>query len=223
MKFTTAMALGMAHEVLGKAVHNVYPIRRDVQERQVGSVTVNGVVASQVQLDELFSRFGLSRGSGVDINVLWVNVGGGAATTVLGQASTVTVTQTVQGGAVATGAAGVPGNVAASPTDAAAPNPVAGAGGATHTVTVGGPQGLAFSPPQLNVPVGDTVVFNFLAQNHTVTQSAFETPCDPLAGGMDSGYQANPNNTVNPAPQVAMQVMVGTPLCEFSPVPDRLH
>jgi hypothetical protein len=29
---------------------------------------------------------------------------------------------------------------------------------------------------------------------------------------MDSGFQPNPNNTVNPPPQVAMQVMVDTPL-----------
>jgi hypothetical protein len=90
------------------------------------------------------------------------------------------------------------------------------AGGATHSVTVGGPQGLAFDPPQLSANPGDTVIFTFLSQNHTATQSAFDKPCEPLAGGMDSGFQANPNNTINPPPQVAMQVMVSTPLCKLS-------
>ncbi|TQS31716.1 hypothetical protein Golomagni_07996, partial [Golovinomyces magnicellulatus] len=69
-----------------------------------------------------------------------------------------------------------------------------------------------YQPDQLNVPVGDTIVFEFLSMNHTVTQSSFKEPCKPLAGGMDSGFQANPNNTVSPPPQVAMQVMVDTPL-----------
>lgn len=54
-----------------------------------------------------------------------------------------------------------------------------------------------------------------MSTNHTATQSAFATPCDILAGGMDSGFQPNPNNTVNPPPQVAMQVMVATPLCKI--------
>jgi plastocyanin len=182
-------------------------------------VTVNGVAASQVEIAELERKLGFTSGSGIQINVLWVNVGGGAATTVLNQAQTVTVTQTVNGavnGAVGTGApaaaAPPPGEVAATPTDVAAANPVVGATGATHSVTVGGPQGLAFNPPQLAAAPGDTVIFTFLSQNHTATQSAFDTPCDPLAGGMDSGFQSNPNNTVNPPPQVAMQVMVSTPL-----------
>ncbi|KAJ0133145.1 putative GPI-anchored cupredoxin, partial [Colletotrichum tanaceti] len=83
---------------------------------------------------------------------------------------------------------------------------------ATHHVTVGGPAGLVFVPDQVKANVGDMVVFTFMSQNHTVTQSAFKTPCDPLAGGMNSGFMANPNNSVTPAPQVAMQVMVSEPL-----------
>jgi plastocyanin len=204
------MSLGMAHLALGKSVHNVAPIRR---EPQIGSVSVNGVAASAIELAELQSLFGLNSGSNIEVNFLWVNVGGGAATTVLNSAQTVTVTETVAGAAgTVAPVANVPGQVAASPTDAAAASPVVGATGATHSVTVGGPQGLAFNPPQLAATPGDTVIFTFLSQNHTATQSAFDTPCDPLAGGMDSGFQTNPNNTVNPPPQVAMQVMVGTPL-----------
>lgn len=59
------------------------------------------------------------------------------------------------------------------------------------------------------------VVFTFQSNNHTATQSTFDTPCDPLAGGMDSGFMPNPMDSINPAPQVAMQVMVTTPLCKF--------
>lgn len=58
------------------------------------------------------------------------------------------------------------------------------------------------------------VIFTFESQNHTVTQSAFTTPCDKLATGMDSGFMPNLNNTVSPAPQMAMQVTVATPLCK---------
>ncbi|EKD13803.1 uncharacterized protein L3040_005579 [Drepanopeziza brunnea f. sp. 'multigermtubi'] len=89
---------------------------------------------------------------------------------------------------------------------------VAAAPAATHTVIVGGAGGLVYTPATLAAAVGDMVIFEFYSQNHTATQSAFTTPCDPLAGGMDSGFIANVNNTVNPAPQMAMQVTVDTPL-----------
>ncbi|PNP40537.1 hypothetical protein TGAM01_v205630 [Trichoderma gamsii] len=133
---------------------------------------------------------GITADANTEIVIIWVNPGSGAATTTINQKVTVTQTVTV-GGQTST---------------AAAP-------GATHTVTVGGAAGLAYSPPQLdNIPIGDTVVFEFQSKNHTVTQSAFNTPCKKLEGGMDSGFQANPNNTISPPPQVAMQVMVSTPL-----------
>ncbi|KAK1827579.1 hypothetical protein QBC39DRAFT_174554 [Podospora conica] len=209
MKFSTTLSLGVAHLAVAKSVHNVAPVAK----RNVA--VVNGVSASPVDLQRLQSLLGLNPGSGVSVNFLWVNLGGGQATTVLNQAQTVTVTQTVAGAAATPPVAGNPGEVAASPTlvpGGGAGTPVAPGTGATHSVTVGGPQGLSFNPQVLRPAVGDTLIFTFLSQNHTVTQSAFETPCDPLAGGMDSGYQANPNNTVNPPPQVAMQVMVNTPL-----------
>ncbi|KAK1754572.1 hypothetical protein QBC47DRAFT_221087 [Echria macrotheca] len=211
MKFSAVLTLGVAHLVVGKSVHKVAPIRREPNRGSVSSI--NGVAASQVEIAELQRLFGLNAGSGVQINLLWVNVGGGAATTVLNQAQTVTVTETVQGAAgTVAPVATAPGQIAASPTEAAGASPVAAGPGATHSVTVGGPTGLQFSPVELVATPGDTVIFTFLSQNHTVTQSAFDTPCDPLAGGMDSGFQANPNNTINPPPQVAMQVMVSTPL-----------
>lgn len=218
MKFSaTAMALGMAPLALGKSVQNVYPGRRDGHHQGITLDGISSIPATDAHLAELQRLVGLHPGSGVSINFLWVNVGGGAATTVLGSASTVTVTQTVVGG-VAT----APPLVTETGTPVVAPPATSVVvGGATHSVTVGGPQGLAFAPQQLEAAVGDTVIFTFLSQNHTATQSAFDTPCQPLDGGMDSGFQANPNNTINPPPQVAMQVMVDTPLCKqtalFSP------
>jgi plastocyanin len=218
MKFSAAaaMVLGMAPLALGKAVHNVYPVRRDGHLKGVSeNKSIGSVQATEDQIAQLTRLIGLHKGSGTSINFLWVNIGGGAATTVIGAAQTVTVTQTVGGGAAATPP---PAVATGNPTEAAPPSGTVGAGGATHSVTVGGPQGLAFSPQELKAPVGDTVIFTFLSQNHTATQSTFDAPCVALDGGMDSGYQANPNNTVNPPPQVAMQVMVGTPLCKPSPI-----
>lgn len=83
---------------------------------------------------------------------------------------------------------------------------------ATHTVVVGGAAGLVYTPDQVKANVGDMVIFEFHSMNHTATQSAFDTPCDKLASGMDTGFMANPNNTVVPPPQMAMQVTVATPL-----------
>lgn len=58
------------------------------------------------------------------------------------------------------------------------------------------------------------VIFTFMAANHTATQATFDKPCDPMEGGMDTGFQPNPDNSISPPPQVAMQVMVEMPLCK---------
>lgn len=82
-------------------------------------------------------------------------------------------------------------------------------------VTVGGSAGLVYSPNQITAAVGDMVQFNFETKNHTVTQSAFTTPCEKLAGGMgvDSGFMPNPNNTMSPPPMMMFQVMTTDPIC----------
>lgn len=91
-------------------------------------------------------------------------------------------------------------------------NPTGVAPAATHTVIVGGAGGLVYTPEQIKAAVGDMVVFTFMNANHTVTQSPFDTPCKKLEGGLDSGFMANPNNTIVPAPQMAMQVTTDKPL-----------
>ncbi|KAJ6516707.1 hypothetical protein C8R47DRAFT_961146 [Mycena vitilis] len=58
-------------------------------------------------------------------------------------------------------------------------------------ILVGRGNSLTFSPPNITAAVGDTVTFQFLSKNHSVTQSSFASPCTPLAPqGVDSGFQA---------------------------------
>lgn len=84
-----------------------------------------------------------------------------------------------------------PGGTASS---GAAP-PTSGA--ATHQVTVGANGELAYDPPEVTANVGDTITFQFMAKNHTVTQSSFADPCRSLTFtsttgkvGFDSGFMA---------------------------------
>jgi len=60
------------------------------------------------------------------------------------------------------------------------------------TVKVGGPGVLAFNPPHVQAQPRDTIVFEFHEKNHTVTQSAFSSPCLKLntngTSGFDSGF-----------------------------------
>jgi plastocyanin len=63
---------------------------------------------------------------------------------------------------------------------------------AVHTVTVGGPSGLVYTPNRIDANPGDIVQFKFLSKNHTATQSSFEKPCQPAEFqtgiiGFDSG------------------------------------
>ncbi|KAF9552448.1 hypothetical protein CPC08DRAFT_714606 [Agrocybe pediades] len=63
---------------------------------------------------------------------------------------------------------------------------------AQQVVTVGGTPGAAgfiFSPSNFTAKNGTVVTFQFtgIPGNHSVTQSSFPTPCEPLAGGFDSG------------------------------------
>jgi plastocyanin len=71
----------------------------------------------------------------------------------------------------------------------------------TYTVLVGQNESLLYNPPSISgVNVGDTVRFQFLAKNHTVTQSTFAAPCANITTpvpGIDSGFMfvANTSTT----------------------------
>lgn len=66
----------------------------------------------------------------------------------------------------------------------------------THMVRLGGlvdgkPK-LRYDPETVIANVGDKVVFNFRAANHTVTQSSFDSPCVGIPDGFKTGVQMNP-------------------------------
>lgn len=69
-----------------------------------------------------------------------------------------------------------------------------------------GQGGNVFSPNKVTANVGDTIQFQFMGGNHTVTQSTFDNPCvpismsDPSVVGFHSGFF--------PAAQVSSQGMV---------------
>ncbi|KAL0632259.1 hypothetical protein Q9L58_008858 [Maublancomyces gigas] len=65
---------------------------------------------------------------------------------------------------------------------------------ATHKVVVGGPGLLTYVPSSVEAAAGDIIEFDFLARNHTLTQSSFDTPCSASAGGVDSGFRPNIEN-----------------------------
>ncbi|KAF8510224.1 Cupredoxin [Hysterangium stoloniferum] len=77
-------------------------------------------------------------------------------------------------------------------TTSAAAAPSAAAGGQL-TVSVG-QGGLLFTPSAVNASVGDVVVFQFVSNVHSVTQSSFAAPCSPLQGGFNSGLMAANTN-----------------------------
>ncbi|KAF3907957.1 hypothetical protein ABW21_db0207047 [Orbilia brochopaga] len=66
------------------------------------------------------------------------------------------------------------------------------ASAATFTVDI---NGLAFSPDSITAAVGDTVTFTFAGGNHTVTESTFDDPCNPLANGFNSGWTGSSSET----------------------------
>jgi plastocyanin len=68
------------------------------------------------------------------------------------------------------------------------PKPI---GGLRKTSIDVGPAGtLTFSPANVTSLVGEILAFNFNPKNHSVTQSSFDKPCEPLMGdtGFSSGF-----------------------------------
>ncbi|PVH90696.1 hypothetical protein DM02DRAFT_483865, partial [Periconia macrospinosa] len=64
----------------------------------------------------------------------------------------------------------------------------------TAHVTVGAGGALKFSPSSIDADVGTMISFNFLALNHTLTQSSLSHPCK-AGGKFDTGFkQFNPQN-----------------------------
>ena len=67
----------------------------------------------------------------------------------------------------------------------AAPNQVRSTG-RIHRIFAGSTTangGLNFEPQNVVAEPGDYIEWHFLPKNHTVVQSSFDKPCEPLAGG----------------------------------------
>jgi plastocyanin len=64
-----------------------------------------------------------------------------------------------------------------------------------------GQGGLTFNPSQVQAKDGDSITFNFVAKNHTVTQSSFANPCQRQASplGVDSGHRPIPADAAEAA------------------------
>ncbi|KAJ6523990.1 hypothetical protein B0H19DRAFT_1085449 [Mycena capillaripes] len=77
--------------------------------------------------------------------------------------------------------------------------PATPSSGSEILVQVGPENQLAFSPTNISANVGDVVTFQFLSMNHSVTQTSFANPCEPLAGGINSGFKAVINATIFPS------------------------
>lgn len=91
-------------------------------------------------------------------------------------------------------------------------NPSMATGGKTHKVTVGGPGRLFYDPESVMAAVGDIIEFNFMAKNHSVTQSTFAKPCIN-AKMFDTGFVPNAGD-VSPPPAMRVQVNSTAPSCK---------
>jgi len=70
------------------------------------------------------------------------------------------------------------------------PNPTpAAVQGVEHRVKVGENGTLTYNPSRITASPRDTIVFEFLAKNHTATQSSFGAPCRKLADTSSTGQQ----------------------------------
>ena len=57
------------------------------------------------------------------------------------------------------------------------------------TIPIGvGEGGLVFNPSSVTADIGDVLQFHFYPRNHSVVQGSFSSPCQPLAGGVYSGF-----------------------------------
>jgi plastocyanin len=90
----------------------------------------------------------------------------------------------------------------------------ASASAETHYVKVGG-DNLVFSPEAIFANVGDQVVFEFHAKNHSVTQSSLAKPCSKADGGFDSGLMPVAANQTDNFPTYTITVNDTKPIWAY--------
>lgn len=78
---------------------------------------------------------------------------------------------------------------------------------------------LVYSPSSVTAAAGDMVQFQFVAGNHTVTQSTFDQPCTPISNimsnvtGFHSGYMpVAASSSQGEIPTYTIQVNNTTPI-----------
>lgn len=88
-----------------------------------------------------------------------------------------------------------------------------------HVVSVsGGNNTLVFAPDNLKAAVGDMIQFQFRAGNHSIVQSAFDSPCVPISStsnntGIFSGYQpVAASQAMGMIPTYTIQVAAANPM-----------
>ncbi|EGN95535.1 hypothetical protein SERLA73DRAFT_186596 [Serpula lacrymans var. lacrymans S7.3] len=84
----------------------------------------------------------------------------------------------------------------------------------TYTILVGMNSTLTYTPSSVNATVGDIINFQFVAGNHTATQSTFADPCanntTPMTG-VDSGFKPVAANATS-LPAYSFTMTNSTPL-----------
>lgn len=89
--------------------------------------------------------------------------------------------------------------------------------GVTHSV-VAGLGGLRFDPDNVVAQVGDVVEWHYLPKNHSVAQSSFGEPCQPLADGTSFFSGFNFATQQGQAPKVFQVVVKDTkPIWYYCP------
>lgn len=106
---------------------------------------------------------------------------------------------------------------------------------ADFRVTVGisqvtGQVGTGFDPNRIVPSAGDTITFSWLIPSYiqnpptgtySVTQSSADSPCQPLAGGFDSGARTTGPESAGQAPTLTFEVKDSNPLYFYSSVDDQ--
>lgn len=82
-----------------------------------------------------------------------------------------------------------------STTAASSPSSTASATKGIQTVLVGSPKTLSITPNNIKADVGTVVEFVFYPKTHSVAQSAFAEPCQPLANA--TGFFSGPQTTAS--------------------------
>ncbi|KAK0726430.1 hypothetical protein B0T21DRAFT_453057 [Apiosordaria backusii] len=93
---------------------------------------------------------------------------------------------------------------------------------AHHQVTVG-KGGLKFVPEVVKAQKHDTITYTFFAKNHSVAQSSFDKPCQPLDGAIFSGFVPNDSQDVASRTTFTMTVEDDKPIWLYCSQPNGDH